>query len=273
MMDSVKWSPDTHIYIPLISEFEDRLIDKMPDILTNMQQTWHYSIHMVIIYLILIPTLKMFIEIRGKPFELRYPLILWNIGLATFSILGVIRCLPQFIHIFTTKGFSASYCEADYFWDLRVHVWYWLFYMSKVVELFDTMFILLRGGKLNFLHWIHHALTLFICWFESGYMRSNFQWTVNMNLFVHSFMYSHYALTALRYTIHKSLRIGITTLQIIQMAIGICINIEALDRKLHSEPCDASINIILLGLILYIIYLILFINFFIKTYLKRKKVN
>ena len=276
MMDSDKWSRDWHkfaglTYIPLVSEWEDYMIEKIHTILLSMQHIWHYSIYIAIIYLLVIAILKKLIKVRGKPYDLRIPLIIWNMELALYSTLGVIRCLPQFIHILTTRGFLASYCKADYFWDARLQVWYWTFHVSKVLELIDTVFIVLRGGKLNHLHWIHHALTLCLCWYTSGYMVSTFQWTINMNFFVHSIMYSHYALTALRFAIPVPIRIGITSLQIIQMAFGIYINCSAFVCKLQSKPCDVSLDIVVLTLILYIIFMILFVNYFISTYILKER--
>ena len=272
MMDSNKWSRDRKTfsgltYIPLISEWEHFMIDKIQTIILLMRQIWYYSILIAILYVVIVVLLKKWIKIRGKPYDLRVSLILWNIALAIYSTLGVIRCLPQFIHILTTKGMLASYCLADYFWDPRLQVWYWTFHMSKVFELMDTMFIVLRGGKLNHLHWIHHTLTLCLCWYGSGYMMSTIQWSINMNFFVHSLMYSHYALTALRFTVPVIIRVGITTLQIIQMAFGIYINYSAFVRKLQSKPCDVSLDIVFLSLFIYVLFIILFVNYFTRTYI------
>ena len=201
------------------------------------------------------------------------PLVIWNICLAVFSTLGVIRCLPQFIHILTTKGLMASYCEADYVWDARTFFWYWLFTMSKVIELIDTMFIILRGGKLIRLHWIHHAFTLCLSWFTYREIAATAQWMVTMNMVVHSFMYTHFALSALRFKIPVPIRVGITTLQIIQMAFCILINYWAVVRKLESKPCDLSLSTAMAGLTLYIIFIFLFVNYFIKTYIFKSKVK
>ena len=121
-----------------------------------------------------------------EAFNLRVLLVIWNICMALFSTLGVIRCLPHLIHTLTTKGLVASYCETNYFSDARILFWYWLFTMSKVIELIDTMFIVLRGGKLIRLHWIHHALTLCLNWFILNDIPSTANWIVNMNFLVHS---------------------------------------------------------------------------------------
>lgn len=61
--------------------------------------------------------------------------------------------------------------------------------MSKIPELIDTFFIVLRKKPLMFMHWYHHALTgyfAFVTFYEeNAYM----VWVVWLNYFIHSFMY------------------------------------------------------------------------------------
>ena len=46
-------------------------------------------------------------------------------------------------------------------------LWTYLFTMSKVPELMDTVFIVLRKQPLIFLHWYHHITVLIFTWFRS----------------------------------------------------------------------------------------------------------
>ena len=43
-------------------------------------------------------------------------------------------------------------------------LWVILMTLSKLVELGDTIFIVLRKQPLVFLHWYHHISTLIYCW-------------------------------------------------------------------------------------------------------------
>ena len=272
VLDPNKWSRDwkTYVglkYIPVVSEWEEKNLDENDTNIIWMQNNWHISIYIVIIYMVLIIILKKWVRIRGKSYSLRIPLILWNALMAAFSTLGVIRCLPQFIHILTNKGLIASYCEADYYHDPRLVVWYWMFTMSKVPELIDTMFIILRGGKLIYLHWLHHLLTLCFCYYVYGDVPATAQWMVNMNFLVHSLMYFYYTLKSMGIKIPLLFSLSITMLQIIQMAFGISIHYAIICRKLSAQPCDISLSGAFAGLSLYTIFLVLFGNYFLRNYI------
>ena len=43
-------------------------------------------------------------------------------------------------------------------------LWVMLFIFSKIPELIDTAFIVLRKKPLIFLHWYHHITVLLFCW-------------------------------------------------------------------------------------------------------------
>ena len=84
-------------------------------------------------------------------------------------------------------------------------------------------------------------------------------------------MYTHYALSAMRVKVPVLIRITITTLQIIQMAFGFYIHAAIISRKLITPelPCDCSFNKAVAGLAIYVLYLILFGNYFLRTYVSK----
>ena len=230
-------------YIPGVTELENKIIDSLDidDYVEFMHQKWHYSVYISICYIILIPHLKEWMKMRGKPYNLRTLLTFWNSFLAVFSIIGVIRCLPEFVHILNTKGFTASFCQSDYYKDSRLNWWYLLFVWSKVIELIDTLFILLRNGKLLTLHWIHHCLTLCYSWYVFSDTPATARWMVGMNFIAHSLMYTYYALKAMRISIPLVISISITLIQILQMVFGLYINYTVIEYKNTGIPCDASL--------------------------------
>lgn len=49
---------------------------------------------------------------QRKPYELRGPLICWNIAIAVFSTLGALRTIPEVIHVTRNIGLHHSVCVA-----------------------------------------------------------------------------------------------------------------------------------------------------------------
>jgi len=71
-----------------------------------------------------------------RAYKLRTTLAVWNILLATFSIVGTIRTLPEMLHVLNKFGFSYSVCNPSYVEEVKVSgYWAWLFTLSKVPEL------------------------------------------------------------------------------------------------------------------------------------------
>ncbi len=97
-----------------------------------------------------------------------------------------------------------------------------------------------------------------------------------MNFLVHSFMYSYFALRAMQYKIPTAIPKLITSLQILQMILGLIVMLVIVNFKLNnSKPqCVNNTVQIILGAITYAAFLLLFINFYVKSYFKpTKKIN
>ena len=140
-----------------------------------------------------------FLFLSRPAFDLRGPLTGWSMFLAMFSIMGAARTLPEFMHTLYTHGFYHSLCIPSFIENDRVSgFWTWMFVLSKVPELGDTIFIVLRKQKLIFLHWYHHVTVLIYCWYSFSQYTAPARWFVVMNFIVHSIMYTYYAFRALR---------------------------------------------------------------------------
>jgi len=202
-----------------------------------------------------------------QPFQLRGALTCWNVSLAIFSIMGAARTLPEFIHTFSTQGFYHSLCIPSFIERDRVSgFWTWMFVISKVPELGDTVFIVLRKQPLIFLHWYHHVTVLIYCWYSFSEYTAPARWFIVMNFIVHSMMYTYYAFRALRYRVPKWIAMVITSSQLVQMVIGCIVNYMAYQFKQNGMECGVSNTNLKLSLIMYTSYFVLFARFFYNTY-------
>ena len=234
-----------------------------------IRQNWQLSIVYAVIYLALVFGGQHVMRKREK-FDLRRSLIAWNFVLALFSLMGAVRLWPDFFLTIYRNGVVFSICDNNYTTGISGG-WTWLFVLSKVPELIDTLFIVLRKQPLIFLHWYHHATVLVYCWFSSRDFSASGRWFVIMNYTVHSAMYSYYGFRALRFNIPKWVNIVITSGQISQMVFGIYVNTVAYFKKQRGEACAVSYENIKWSFIMYFSYFLLFFHFFYKAYVAKPK--
>ncbi|XP_054159943.1 elongation of very long chain fatty acids protein 6-like [Oppia nitens] len=234
-----------------------------------MYENWSIALYVCTAYVVGVLFGQHIMSMSAKKYSLRVPLFAWNAILAIFSILGTIRCLPEFVSVIWNSGLESSYCSSSYYYDVRLTFWYWVFVWSKVVELGDTAFIILRKQPLIALHWIHHVLTLTYAFFVIGEAPASARWMVNMNFAIHSLMYTYYALKSLRISVSRSIAMIITSAQIVQMVFGLYINAQAFRLKWSAKACDTSLSASGAGLFIYALFFCLFINFFMKSYGKK----
>jgi len=180
---------------------------------------WWFFVFMGVAYLPTIFGLQHLMK-KHKGFELRRPLIVWNIFMATFSTAGALAIVHPLVTnwIYPGGGYGPRdfICAADYCYTFGdCAVWVFLFNMSKMLEFVDSIFIVLRKRELHFLHYYHHIITYSFCLYAGQYMHyyncGGYFFCI-MNYFVHSIMYTYYALRAMGY--RPTFDIGITVLQV-----------------------------------------------------------
>lgn len=236
-----------------------------------MTENWTNGFYYVGAYMVLIFGGQYLMQNRPR-FELRGVLTLWNTALAVFSIMGACRTVPEILHTLTHQGLYHSVCVPSFITQDKVSgFWTWMFVLSKLPELGDTIFIVLRKQPLIFLHWYHHITVLLYSWFSYTEYTASARWFIVMNYCVHSVMYSYYALKAMGYSPPRQVAMLITSLQLLQMIIGCAINLWAHHLLKSGAECHISPFNIKLSIAMYFSYFVLFARFFHKAYLSGER--
>ena len=235
----------------------------------------NYTIPMVVVavYLLLCYNGTIYMKSK-KSFNILNQLAIWNLILALFSIYGTIRVVPHFLVKLSGMTFEESVCDsaATYFGAGAAGLSVQLFILSKIPELFDTAFIILRKKPLIFLHWYHHITVLLYCW--NSYVTESGAgiYFVAMNYTVHAIMYTYYCLHAMKKLPWWFQSWIVTTLQIIQMIVGTCIVSASLyyyvygGVKYAPRECNNNLSNVIAGVVIYSSYLYLFLDYAIRRF-------
>lgn len=229
-----------------------------------MRNNWTFSIYCAIVYVILVFTGKRYMKNRPR-YNLRFWLMLWSSVLAIYSIMGTVRTLPPMYYIMSTRGFRHSICDIEFFKGVS-GFWTYAFVLSKVYELGDTAFIILRKQPLSFLHWYHHATAMIFAWYSYSDFSATCKWFVVMNYTVHSIMYTYYALRANGIFVPKFISIVITTLQMSQMFVACAASVYGYQLNQRGENCNQTLQHLQVSIFMYFSYFILFAHFFYSRY-------
>lgn len=152
----------------------------------------------------------------------------------------------------------------------------WLFYISKVWDFWDTIFIVLgkKWRQLSFLHVYHHTTIFLFYWLNSHVnYDGDIYLTIVLNGFIHTVMYTYYFIcmhTKVPET-GKSLPIwwksSLTSLQLVQF-----VTMMSQGGYLIGTQCKTTSVRVVVAYIVYILSLfILFAQFFMASYVKPKK--
>ncbi|VDM96445.1 unnamed protein product [Thelazia callipaeda] len=230
---------------------------------------WTTSVYIAVIYVCIIHALQRYQQNR-KACDLRIPLCLWNATLSVFSLVATVRFGEEFYYTLTTRPFVHSVCYSISPFQPAA-AWACAFAASKVAELGDTVFLVMRKKPLIFLHWYHHAVVLIYSWNSASELTAPGRWFIMMNFSVHSIMYTYYSITALGIRPPKLLSMCVTVLQTFQMLVGVMISIIALNEKLKNAICQQSMDNLALGFAIYSSFAVLFTRYFFDAYVKPRK--
>jgi len=226
---------------------------------------------LVSVYLYFVLSLGPRLMARHEAFKLNKLLLVYNVGMAAANLWLFVQGL-----LVSNYGLDTLGC-GKFGGDIRqsprrgIYLGY-LFFLTKLVELLDTVFFVLRKkhAQVTFLHVFHHSVVPLFCWIgiklAPGGPNGFFPL---VNSFIHVIMYSYYALTTFGQRIQPYLwwKKYLTTLQMIQFVL---VMLNAF-KTFMSQDCKFPILFAYLQATVAIAFFILFAFFYHDAYHKNKK--
>ncbi|XP_012939687.1 elongation of very long chain fatty acids protein 7-like [Aplysia californica] len=179
-----------------------------------------------------------------KPVKMKPVLIFYNFSMVALS--GYM--FYEFLMAGWLTGYSLGCQPVDYSNSpkaKRMARVSWLFFMSKFIELLDTVFFIMRKkfNQVSFLHVFHHGILPVSWWFGVKLVPGGFGTFHSMiNSWIHFMMYMYYGLSALGPAFQKYLwwKKYMTTLQLVSTCTPMCDipihNISIHNKQIHSIP-------------------------------------
>lgn len=174
------------------------------------------------------------------------------------------------------NGYSVTPCNKFDTESPPVASLLWLFYISKVWDFWDTIFIVLgkKWRQLSFLHVYHHLTIFLFYWLNTNvYYDGDIFLTILLNGFIHTVMYTYYfiCMHTKDPATGKSLPIwwksSLTMMQMIQF-----VTMMSQGSYLLVVKCEESSLRVTAAYVVYILSLFfLFAQFFVASYMKPKK--
>eukprot|EP00188_Purpureofilum_apyrenoidigerum_P000315 Plantae.Rhodophyta-Purpureofilum_apyrenoidigerum.ctg11313.p1 GENE.Plantae.Rhodophyta-Purpureofilum_apyrenoidigerum.ctg11313~~Plantae.Rhodophyta-Purpureofilum_apyrenoidigerum.ctg11313.p1 ORF type:complete len:301 (-),score=50.80 Plantae.Rhodophyta-Purpureofilum_apyrenoidigerum.ctg11313:71-952(-) len=230
-----------------------------------------YPIIGVMLYLPLIFALERFMRNR-PPMKLQKITATHNILLCTLSLAMCVGTCYELVQLAKRSGFFTVVCDREHqAMHGRLAVWMYVFYLSKYYELFDTVIMVLKKRKLNFLHIYHHCVVMPLFW---GYMQSSMviHWIlVVANSLVHVFMYYYYAIATFGKTVWW--KKYLTLAQIVQFVIDLTATWPFPFLYFSSEGCSGSMRGWLFGQAVGASFFKLFSDFYKRSYTRKADVK
>nr|XP_033785319.1 elongation of very long chain fatty acids protein 2 isoform X1 [Geotrypetes seraphini] len=208
---------------------------------------------------------------KDRPaFSLRGHLLVYNLGVTLLSLYMLIELVLSTWE----AGYNLQCQNLDSAGDgdIRVAKVLWWYYFSKAIEFTDTLFFVFRkkNSQITFLHVYHHATMFNIWWCVMNWIPCGQSFFGPLlNSFIHVLMYSYYGLSVIP-SMHKYLwwKKYLTQAQLIQFLLTITHTLSA-----AVLPCGFPFGCLIFQSSYMTTLVILFINFYVKTYKKKSSKN
>ncbi|EPE05722.1 fatty acid elongase [Ophiostoma piceae UAMH 11346] len=243
---------------------------------TPMSTLKHTSIFIVIYYIVIFGGREV---MRNRDaFKLKSLFLIHNFVLTAVSGLLLVLYIEQLLSTVVRGGIFHAICHAEGGWTQPLVVLYYLTYLTKYLELLDTVFLFLKKKPLTFLHCYHHGATALLCYTQLIGSTAVSWVPITLNLGVHVVMYWYYFQSA------RGIRIWwkewVTKFQIIQFIIDLGFVYFASYTYFTSSyfpnmpnmgECSGEEFAAFAGIGILSSYLVLFISFYLATYRKDGK--
>jgi hypothetical protein len=206
---------------------------------------------------------------RKKLSLLTFMMVLHNLILCIFSLTVFIKTFPVIFQYITRYSLRDFINDPHRHMQDKLDFWIWIFYVSKIYEIFDSILLHVNQRPTSFLQMYHHAGAIICCWMLSV-CDTHLPWIfVVLNSFIHTVMYFYYILTCVG--IRPPFKRLITRMQIAQFVSGsatLIFHVIFYKRWGHDKLFK------ILTLVLNLVYVsglfVLFKRFEKKTYTKKK---
>ncbi|XP_022916078.1 very long chain fatty acid elongase 7-like [Onthophagus taurus] len=227
-------------------------------------------VSILILYLYFVLYLGPKLMKNRKPFDLKNSLIAYNAYQVVFS-LWLCSNVMIFKEGIMYNIVSSCSTSESFPYKLQVSTAAWWYFFSKIVELLDTVFFVLRKkqSQVTFLHVYHHSIMTFFSWCYLKLLPAEQMIFIGfLNTSVHIVMYSYYLIAALGPQYQKYLwwKKYMTWIQLGQFCIMLAYlsALVIMDCKLPK-----ALTFFFVGNVA--IFLYLFSDFYRKAYKKKPK--
>ncbi|KAK7246846.1 hypothetical protein RIF29_41716 [Crotalaria pallida] len=192
-------------------------------------------------------------------------LFLLSLLMSLSTLLSIFYHTPHFHHIICLPPNTKP--------NGPLFFWAYIFYLSKFLELIDTLLIILSRSirRLSFLHVYHHATVLIMSYLWLQTSQSLFPIALVTNASVHVIMYGYYFLSALG--VRPRWKRVVTDCQIVQFVFSFGVSVVMLYYHFSSGEGCSGIWGWCFNAVFNASLLALFVDFHLKSYAQRNKIK